>query len=131
MASQMEQLLGLGPLSRTGQIPGIEVDEGREVRYLVEPINEEFPAALKKLVRYVSPPIATQGGVVVEGCKLTLPTGEKFQAISYRGDVEGWRHQIEQGAAALHSPIGRIAGNALVLTDGRSCRLADCEIAFD
>ncbi len=130
MTNQMEQLLGLGPLSRTRHIAGSEADAEREVRYVVEPMNEEFPTLFNKLVRHVSPPIAKQGGVVIEGCKLTLPTGEQFQAVSYRGDIEGWRRQIEQGAAAMHLLTGRIAEETLVLTDGRSYRLADCEISF-
>ena len=131
MAIKMEQLLGLGPLSQSIQVAGFEVNEGREVRYVAEPEIEEFVAYFKKLVRHVNPPIAKQGGAVIEGCKLTLPTGERFQAISYRGDIEGWRRQIEMGAAAMQTLMGQIVGETLVLADGRSYRLIDCEVAFD
>jgi hypothetical protein len=37
-----------------------------------------------------------------------LPNGDIFEAVSYKGDIEGWRQQLEQGAKALNEEIGGI-----------------------
>ena len=49
-----------------------------------------------------------------------------------RGDIEGWRQQLEQGAKALNEELARIDidTNSIVLDDMRSFRLTDCIIEF-
>ena len=71
------------------------------------------------------------GGALIEGCALTLPSGRRFQALSYRGDIEGWRRQVELGAEALGVSLGQLMDGALVLEDGTSYPLADCQVEFD
>ena len=74
--------------------------------------------------------IAQSGGVISENCKLWLPTGELFHGLSYKGDIEGWREQIKQGAEQLGLLIGKIYKNKIELLDGRSYALSDCKIEF-
>lgn len=132
MTNRMERLLGLGSIASSRAIPGTsQENEGREFRFVGESPNENFPSFFKKLVRHVAPPLAVGGGVVVEGCRITLPTGESLQAISYRGDISGWRQQIAKGADALGVVVGLIDGEQLILSDSRTYSLADCQVAFE
>lgn len=61
-----------------------------------------------------------------------MPDGDIFEAVSYKGDVEGWRRQLEQGAKALNEEVARIDidTDSIVLDDMRSFRLEDCNIDF-
>jgi hypothetical protein len=103
---------------------------GREFSYVYDDRKQPFSAFFKRLVRHVDPPIPKDGGVVNDGCELTLPTGEVFQAISYRGDIDGWRQQIELGAKALGVQLARIVDDSIVLDDRRSFKLSDCKVKF-
>jgi hypothetical protein len=129
--SKMEALLDLGSIQTTRIIPGTQATDGREFRYVSDAGMETFGTFFKKLIRFVSPPIPKDGGALIEGCKITLPDGEIWQAISYKGDIEGWRQQVEQGAKALGAKIARIDGESIVLNDAHSFRLADCKIEFE
>jgi hypothetical protein len=126
-----EHFRELGPLETKRQVPGLAPVEHREVRYVEERGEEPFEQFFRRLVRHVNPPVMKDGGALIEGCVLTLPTGRRFQALSYRGDIEGWRQQVAQGAAALGVSLGQLVDGALVLDDGTSCRLAECQVQFD
>lgn len=130
MVSEMEQLLGLGNIQVERLIPGLQYVEGREYRYILNNSSGLFPEFFKKVIRYVNPPIAQNGGVVVEGCEIVIPSGEHFQAISYKGDLDGWRKQVEFGVSALGSSIAYLNGESIVLIDGRCFKLVDCQISF-
>lgn len=127
---QMEKLLGLGTIQTERTVPGTQPTEGREFRYVADGGEEEFGTVFKKLIRYDSPPIPKSGGAMIEGCKITLPSGEALQAISYKGDIEGWRLQVERGAEALDAKLAKIDGDSITFADGQSFRLTDCKIDF-
>jgi hypothetical protein len=126
-----EHLRDLGSLETKRQVPGLVPVEYREVRYVEDRGEEPFKKFFERLVRHVNPPVMKDGGALIEGCVLTLPTKRRFQALSYRGDIEGWRQQVAQGAAALNASLGQLVDGVLVLNDGASYRLADCLIEFD
>jgi len=127
---KMETLLGLGAIQTERTVPGTQPMEGREFCYVSDKGQEEFGIFFKKLIHYISPPIPKNGGVMIEECKITLPDGEVFQAISYKGDIEGWRLQIEQGAKSLNAKLARIDAESIVPDDIQSFRLIDCRIDF-
>lgn len=129
-ASKIEALLNLGSIRTARIIPGTQPTDGREFCYVSDGGKEEFAAFFKKLIRFVAPPIPKDGGALIEGCKITLPNGEILQAISYKGDIEGWRCQVEQGAKALGAKVAKIDGESIVLDDEQSIRLAACQIEF-
>ena len=118
----MEKLLGLGGIRTERAIPGTQQIEGREFCYVAAAGQEKFDVFFRKLIRHVSPPIPTNGGAVIEGCKITLPNCEVLQAISYKGDIEGWRLQLERGAVALNVELAKIVGDIVVFDDARSFR---------
>jgi hypothetical protein len=121
----------LGPLETKRQAPGLVPVDYREVRYVEDRGEEPFKELFEKVVWHVDPPLMKDGGALIEGCVVTLPTGRRFQALSYRGDIEGWRQQVAQGAAALRVSLGQLVDGVLVLDDGTSHPLADCQIEFD
>jgi len=131
ITEQIKKLLGVSSIPTERTVPGTQLFEGREYCYVSNNSQKDFKKTFDELVDYVSPPIPKDGGVINEACKLTLPNGEIFQAISYRGDIEGWRRQIEQGAKALNEKIAKIETDSIVLDDMQSFRLTDCRIDFD
>jgi hypothetical protein len=130
MPSEMEKILGLGEIQRERSVPGRQEVAGREFRYVLDDGREPFSSFFKRLIRHAEPPLPASGGVMIEGCALTLPGGDVWQAISYKGDIPGWRRQIELGAEALHVKIASFSGDALVLPGGEVVGLADCKAQF-
>jgi len=83
---------------------------------------------MRRLTRQVEPPLLKHGSVGTTDHTLSLPDGQLFHALEYRGDLEGWRQQIAEGAKALGVMLGRIEnGQTFVLSDGRTFALADCK----
>jgi hypothetical protein len=114
------------------KIPGTFITECREYRYISDDGHDKFfrNGLFKKLTSQINPPIPKNGGTITENCKLWLPSGELLHALSYRGDIDGWREQIEQGAAQLGLFAGKIAGDKITLSDGRYYELSDCKVEF-
>lgn len=129
--NRMEEVLGLGSIEWNRIVPGIRPIEGREFCYIADEGQGDFGKIFKKIIHYISPPVPQNGGAMIEGCKITLPNGGVFQAISYKGDIEGWRMQIEQGAQALNVKLARIDGESIVLDNIHSFLLKDCRIDFN
>lgn len=120
----------LGPVVAERQVPGLTPVDYREVRFVEDRGEEPFKELFERVIWHVDPPLMKDGGALIEGCVVTLPTGRRLQALSYRGDIEGWRHQVAQGAAALGLSLGQLVNGVLVLDDGTSHPLADCRVEF-
>ncbi|RIY35240.1 hypothetical protein CKY20_11055 [Capnocytophaga canis] len=118
-------------------IPGTIEVEGREYLYISDN-GEDFFTKSSRTTKKQSLfdkvtslfEIAQSGGVISENCKLKLPTDELFHGVSYKGDIEGWRKQIEQGAEQLGLLTGKILENKIELSDGRIYTLLDCQVEF-
>lgn len=126
----LERLLG-GPIPKERRVPGTYLREGREYRYVSNKSQVKFSKLFHELFN-VPPIIPQNGGALIEGCKITLPNGDIFEAVSYKGEIEGWRQQLEQGAKALNEELAGIDidTDSIVLNDMRSFRLTDCIIDF-
>lgn len=126
----LEHVLG-HPIRKERRVPGTYLVEGREYRYVSNKSQVKFGKLFHEVFN-VPPKIPQNGGALVEGCKITLPNGDIFEAVSYKGDIEGWRQQLEQGAKALNEELARIDidTDSIVLNDMRSFRLTDCTIDF-
>ena len=126
----LERVLG-HPIRKERRVPGTYLVEGREFCYVSNKSQVKFGELFHKLFN-VPPIIPQNGGALIEGCKITLPNGDIFEAVSYKGDIEGWRQQLEQGAKALNEEVARIDidTDSIVLDDMRSFRLEDCNIDF-
>ena len=130
MTNKMEDILGLGSFDKERIIPGSIKSNDREYIYLLDPKDEEFEALFKKVVRHVTPPLMKGGGVGIEGCEITLPNGDVFQAISYKGDIDGWRKQISEGAKAYSLKTAALEGEIIKIVSGEEYRLSECTVTF-
>jgi len=130
MPTDMEDILGLGEIDTERKVPGVCETIGREFRYVSYDDSGDISVLFRKIVREIDPPIATNGGVINERCVVELPTGERYFALSYRGDLEGWRKQIESGAAALDLLVACVRQDRLILADGTEVLLSDCKLRF-
>lgn len=126
-----EHIQELGTIEKKRQVPGLISAPHREVRYVEDKGEVPFETFFERLAWHVDPPLMKGGGALIEGCVLVTPTSRRFQAISYRGDIEGWRMQVRQGAAALQTTLGTLTDGELELDDGSSYKLDDCEVQFD
>ncbi|MEC9524985.1 hypothetical protein RCT70_18890, partial [Escherichia marmotae] len=108
------------------EIPGITPVEWREYRYVSDDGNDHFvgEGLFIAVINKIEPSIPKSGGAITENCKLWLPSGELLHALSYKGDIEGWRKQIEQGAKELGLFTGKIVGGEIILSDNRHYELA-------
>lgn len=126
----MEEILGQ-TIEQERAIPGTRPGENEKVRYVSFSEPATPSDAFKEVPWRIKPPLPKRGGVVLEGCILTLPDGTRFCALSFHGDVEGWQNQIERGAAELGLLSARLDGDVLHLSNGRTVPLADCTIELD
>lgn len=127
----MEEILGLGSFDYERNVPGRFGVEGRRFLYLSDILDEEFETIFKKVVRYTEPPLMVSGGAILEGCKLTTPNNQVFQAISYKGDLEGWEAQIKQGAIAFGIELAWIKDDEICLESGDRYLLDECKVEFN
>lgn len=111
------------------EIPGTIQTEYREYRYVADDGNDNFFDIFCKITEF-SKPIATHGGVITENCKLWLPNNQLFHALSYKGDIQGWRQQIEQRATYLGLITGKVKNHFIYLSDDTKYALSDCVIEF-
>ena len=107
-------------------IPGTIPVVGREFLYVQcsdVAAFEEFFSQVGTVGR--SPP-PKKGGMLNESARLVLPDGRQLFALSFKGDLEGWRRKIDECAATFGAVIGQVDGDAIKLTTERYS-LAECQ----
>ncbi|GJL36563.1 hypothetical protein PUATCC27989T_01480 [Phytobacter ursingii] len=127
----LEKILGgkIEP-SNARDVPGVMVVDGQQVVYFSDDGKSNPRKQFDNITCFSEPPNAVRGGVNERGCKITPPSGPIFHAISYHGDLDGWRKDIEAGAIGLGLLLAHIKGDQFVISDGRSIPLSDCKIEF-
>ncbi|MBC5784229.1 hypothetical protein H8N03_14855 [Ramlibacter sp. USB13] len=126
---QTERALGekIEPLAEQ-QLPGLVPSSTAEVVYFQDDGRLSLYDQFDRLTEHIAPPLAKHGGVTTTKHTLRVPDGQLFHAIKYRGDVEGWRRQIAEGAKKLGVILGSIQnGSTFILSDGRAFVLSDCK----
>lgn len=111
-------------------VPGAKVIPGREFRYLSF-AGADPEAWYEKVVYAVSPPIPTDGSAMFEACTIALPSGETFFGLSYKGDLEGWRSQIDAGAKAHGLRVAQISDGSFLMDNGEVEDLSSCIIEMN
>lgn len=129
--NQLEAILGDG-IERKNQreIPGLAARDGVEVVYFAVDGKANARKLFKSITNHTNPPNAQSGGANESGCVITVPGEIKFHALSYHGDLDGWRRDIEIGAAAYGVLLAKIESSEIVLKDGRSFSLTQCIVKF-
>jgi hypothetical protein len=111
-------------------IPGLEINGNREFRYFSMNENEKIKgrnSMFNKITTLYEEPFP-EGGALAENFIIVIPNGEKYYGLSYHGDIDGWRKQIEKNAESQNKKIGRIIDtDTFLLNDNTKCNLKDCE----
>lgn len=113
------------------KLPGTIPISGKEFLYFQDNGEKDIGKQILALAAKIKPHIPKGGGIISQASRIRLSDGMLFHGISYRGDIEGWRRQMEEGAKALDLLLAKIHGESIVISDGRSVALADCEIEID
>ena len=130
--SAIEEILGFKPLApheRT-EIPGTVAWEGEEFIYFADDGSGDFARLFDLLTQHNGRHYAKTGSRGEERCKVFTPDNMLFYAIGYKGDLEGWRKDIELGAKAHNITLAWIKGEDFILSDGRSYKLSECKAEF-
>ena len=112
-------------------VPGTVPVEGTEFLYFESQDEQHFTDVFFNLREYGGGAVPQSGGAVEEGAIIHLPDGRQMFGVSYHGDLEGWRKNIESACEALGLEIGRIEGRAIRLSSGDEIPLKDCTIELD
>jgi hypothetical protein len=117
-------------MSRT--IPGAIDVEGREFLYVEVLAGESFPQLLDDMLSSCPDvPLPEAGGAIEEKARIILRDGTPLLAISYKGDLPGWRTKLISYCEAKGRMWGVPADRRLSLSDGTALPLADCVVIFD
>jgi len=109
-------------------IPGREPRPGRKYLYLQNVSATSFRDLFPTIALSSEGPPPKAGGAVNEEVGLTIPSGETLWAISFKGDLEGWRRKIIECAQGRKLLWGEISEEHLRLSDGRYVPLASCRV---
>jgi hypothetical protein len=130
MTIELEKTID-GYIQRERKLPGTVHIDGKEFIYFADNGAGDFRKQFLTLITKIKPSHQREGGVISQACRIHLPDGSLFHGISYRGDIEGWRQQIEDGAKELGVLLAKIQDDRIVFSDGRSAALGDCVLEID
>jgi len=129
--NELEQILG-GKIEQRDKrdIPGATPIDGTEFLYFEDDGKNKPKKQFNLLLDSAGTITASSGGIVSDGCRIGVPAGAVFHALSYHGDIAGWRAAVEAGASARKLLLARVEGEQFVISDGRSFPLSNCIIEF-
>jgi hypothetical protein len=116
----------------TRTIPGRIIEADREFLYVEALEGESFSQILGNAIA-PSPdvPSPRAGGAIEEKVRVVLPNRKSLIAISYRGDLAGWRRNLQAYCHGKGRIWGVFTDDGFVLSDGTSFSLSDCEVIFE
>jgi hypothetical protein len=114
----------------TRRIPGTEIVEGREFRYVECSNDEEFDDLFPEIAGFGNSPLPKAGGMISENVRLILPDGKTLYGLSYKGDIDGWGQKISAYCSEHGLLWGAICNDAIRLPHGKVIPLKDCETFF-
>lgn len=128
----LEKILG-GEIEQLNarRIPGSVAINGVEVVYYQDDGRMKRSKLFKVFLDGLSSRSAKSGGRVSDSCSITSPDNLLFHAMSYHGEIVGWRKDIEEAAKGLGLLLARIEGESFIVSDGRYFPLSECRIDFN
>lgn len=129
---ELEHILG-GSIEQRDQrsVPGAVVIEGTEFIYYEDDGKSAAKKQFDLLLDSAGVISARSGGIVSDNCHISVPSGTRFHALSYHGDIVGWRSAVEVGANHRCLLLARVLADKFVISDGRSFLLSECKIEFE
>lgn len=102
------------------RLPGVWYAQGRETAFFHVPDGSDPKALFRRLFTAVEKRRAQDGDVVENGCFLTTPDGETFQAITWHGKRLGaWRRDFSESTQAQGIVTARFRARRFKISDGR------------
>lgn len=113
-------------------IPGTEAVGGREFIYLEASKSRKFSGLMREVLSS-SPatPMPQSGGILEEKARLVLPDKTTLLAVSFKGDLQGWRNKILGFCGEKGLKWAVIKEQFLASSDGAKIPLADCQVEFE
>lgn len=129
--SKLEKALG-GRLETQEErtVAGLDDDESVSTIYFGVPNGKSAKTIFRKITNYTNPPFAQSGGATEVGCIISTSSSLIFHALEVHGDLAGWSADIAAGAAAENILLAKVQNGLLLVQDGQSFTLEDCQIAF-
>ena len=116
----------------TRSLPGTIEDNGREFVYVECQIGQDFSRLMDEVLSTCpNAPLPQSGGAIEEKARIILSDKTSFLAISYRGDLQGWKTKIVCYCHEKGRKWGILENDVLVTSDGRKVPLAECEVQFE
>jgi hypothetical protein len=116
----------------TRDIPGmIEVD-GREFLYIEIVKGQTFRQLIDETLSFSSNiPMPQSGGVIEEKAHITLGDESSLLAISYKGDLAGWRRKLAAYCEFNKRRWGVVSHQKIILSDGVEIDLRNSNVMFE
>jgi hypothetical protein len=113
-------------------IPGIIEVEGREFFYVETLPGEGFEDVVDEALAGSSDlPLPKSGGVIEEKARIFLDANTSLLAISYKGDLAGWRAKLVAYCYAKRLKWGIVLQQKVALSDGTEITLGECDVIFE
>lgn len=100
--------------------------DGRDFGYLECGSAEEFKSIFPKIALLGESALPESGGMINEDFSVTTPDGVKLFALSYKGDIDGWRRKLREAASVLGVRWAELSEDTIRLEDGREFALSAC-----
>lgn len=115
--------------SSNRNIPGLIQYEDQEFLYFTTYKDYDEHKTFVKLTNVLEIPYAKFGGATILGCSITIPTGKTYHALSFFGDIDGWKKDIICASQELKISLARI-NDKILICDDEMIPLSTCIIAF-
>jgi len=116
----------------TRSIPGSVTVDGREFMYVKVFSGDRFSKLLDEAEELDSvTSFVKSGGVIEEKAQLAIDDGSRLLAISYKGDIDGWRRLFIASCEKHGRRWGVARGGKLKLSDGTEIRLTPSSVTFE
>jgi len=112
------------------ELPGTIEVAGREFVYVEYDSIRKFKKVFHKMFEKSGAPMPEAGGMLSHNVCIRVPGGQLFFGVSYKGDIPGWRAIVHGFCESGNLRWATITDGRIVLSDGQSFELGECEIQF-
>lgn len=113
-------------------IPGSVEVTGREFFYIENSGFTDFHQLINAVMKTNEDlPLPQDGGAIEEKTRLLLEEGMELDALSYKGDITGWRRKLTAYCEQNNLKWGIASQNRLKLSDQSERDLRKCNVIFD
>jgi hypothetical protein len=113
-------------------LPGTVDVEGREFIYIQVPTGGTFSRLVPDILASCpAAPLPRAGGVLEEKARLVLPDKTSLLAISFKGDLTGWRNKIVGYCNERGRKWAVVRDQVLAVSDGTEVPVSACEVEFE